>query len=124
MSSILCTCGDKSNPDVTSCAQCTTKCEGKGGIMSCTDTNAIRSFFGMSMAVFFFILVIYILLLIGMITWSIHTMKICNGNPSWLNPTIIVLLVLWILAFPISPLIFVALLIILIIFSGGCKSKK
>lgn len=122
MSTIPCTCSDGSTPsDVYSCAQCNKECN--NNVRSCVDTNAAKSIFGLSFAIFFVMLVIYIILLVTMIMWSIHTMKICNGNPTWLNPTIIVLLVLWILAFPLSPLIFIALLIILIIFSGKCRSK-
>lgn len=125
MSAIPCTCSQNDEtPSVTSCNACTNACANKGGVKYCNDTNVTNAVFGMSIAAFLVILIFYVLLLVIMIWWSVHTMKKCNGNPSWLNPTIIVLLVLWIAAFPISPLIFVALVIILIIFSNKCRSNK
>ena len=120
MSSTYCTCVDSSQPAVASCNDCTRICAAHGGVQSCAE----QSVFGMSLAVFLVVFIIYILVLVGMIMWSIHTIKICKDNPAWLKPTIIVLLVLWIVAFPISPLIFVALVIILIIFSTQCRSKS
>ena len=63
-------------------------------------------------------LMISLLLLLLMVWFSIHVMNKCKGKPKWLNPTIITLLVLWILIGWVPPLgflLFITLLVILII---------
>lgn len=54
-------------------------------------------------------------------------MRKCNGKPSWLNPVIITLLVLWII-FSWVPFIgfalFIALLVLLINYDNICKKSK
>jgi hypothetical protein len=70
------------------------------------------------------IIVLQIAFLIGMIIFSVIVLKKCKGNPKWLNPTVITLLILWVLIgwFPgIGFLLFITLLTILIIFALKCN---
>lgn len=113
---VTCSCNDGSMPAATSCTDCTQQCL-QNGVQSCTDSSNVM---GMTAAAFVLVVILYLVVFAVMIVWSIRTMERCRGNPSWLKPTLIVLLVLWIVAFPLSPLIFVALLIILLIYSRNC----
>lgn len=79
---------------------------------------------GIGMGIFLAMIVIYLILLVVMIWFSIHVMNKCGGTPSWLNPTIISLLVIWVILgwVPgLGQIDFVVLLIILIIFNNKCK---
>lgn len=75
-----------------------------------------------------FIITIIILqtaFLIAMIIFAVIVLKKCRGDPKWLNPTVITLLILWVLIgwFPgIGFLLFITLLTILIIFALKCKN--
>lgn len=83
--------------------------------------------FGLSLSLYILIIIIQILLLVFMIIYSISVMRKCNGKPSWLNPVIITLLVLWII-FSWVPFIgfalFIALLVLLINYDNICKKSK
>lgn len=85
--------------------------------------------FGLSLTLYVLIVIIQILLLVFMIIYSISVMKKCKGKPSWLNPVIITLLVLWIILSWVPFVgfaLFVALLVILLNYDNVCKksSKK
>lgn len=123
MSSLIkCICKDDSQVDVNSCHECDDNCKSKGGQKSCDDSQ-VKKVLGITIGVFVAMIVISLIIMVLMIVWSVYTIKKCNGKPEWLTPTIIVLLILWLVAFPISPVIFVALLVILIIYSTGCKKR-
>jgi len=82
---------------------------------------------GLSVGVFLAILLVSLVLWIFLIWFSIHVMRKCHGQPGWLNPTVITLLVLYFLMGWIPGLgflFFIALLIILIVFNNKCVSSK
>ena len=82
--------------------------------------------FGISATIIIAMIVVSILVLVLMIWFSIHVMNKCKGRPKWLNPTIITLLVLWLLMGwfpPIGLLFFIILLVILIMYNGKCKKR-
>ena len=111
---------------VTNCSQCQNIC-GMNYSCSLKDDDSTQEFAGITMGVFIALVVIQLLLWAVMIIFSVIVLKKCKGNPKWLNPTVITLLVLWLLCgwFPgIGFALFVALLIILIIFANQCKSGK
>jgi uncharacterized membrane protein len=90
---------------------------------ACVNTGLL---FGVSMTIVIAIVVISIIVFILTIWFSIHVMNKCKGKPTWLNPTIITLLVLWILIGwfpPIGLLLFIILLVILIIYNNKCKKR-
>ena len=107
--SYTCTCLDgNGNPlgspkSATSCDECSTFCTSNNYQCSYIDN---QDFAGIS---------------------SVVVIKRCKGKPSWLNPTVILLLVFWLLFgwFPgIGFALFVALLVILIIYGNQCKNRK
>jgi hypothetical protein len=115
--------------DVSDCAECNDLCK-EAISQSCSDTDepkkATGMVLGLSLTFFLVMFVISIALLIFMIWFSVHVLKKCKGKPSWLNPTVITLLVLWLLIgwFPgLGLVLFVALLVILIIYNNKCKKK-
>jgi len=78
---------------------------------------------GFSAVTFAILLVLQILLLIFMIWFSISVLQRCGNKPSWLTPTVIVLLILWLFIgwYPgIGFLLFITLLILLMYFSAKC----
>lgn len=127
-----CVCDNGSSKnDALSCDDCETWCkDGKGGMTSClvnTTGNTPAVFLGLTLGVFFAILVITIVVWVLMIWFSVHVMKKCGGKPAWLNPTLITLLVLFFLGGWIPGLgfvFFVALLVLLIVYNNNCKGKK
>lgn len=89
----------------------------------CVDTGLLL---GVSVAVFIALAIVSIIVFALMIWFSIHVMNKCKGKPKWLKPTIIILLVLWILMGWLPPaglLFFIVLLVILIIYNGKCKKR-
>lgn len=125
----ICSNGNVIYKSGNDCNVCTSACAGYGGLSSCQlqPTSEQKAVLGMSLALFLIFLIIQILLLIFMIWFSIHVLKRCNGTPQWLNPTVIALLILWALIgwFPgIGLLLFVALLVILIIYNNKCSKGK
>jgi len=124
---VSCSCNTDTSivKNATDCNDCSNQCADAGGVFSCVDTNTTNKvFLGLSLTVFFVMLAISIALFIFMIWFSVHVMKKCKGKPTWLNPTIISLLVIWVVLgwIPGLGLIdFVALLIILIIYNNKCK---
>lgn len=91
----------------------------------------INKMFGIGLTIFIVCIIIHIIVSILLIWFAIFVFKKCRSNPSWLSPTVITLLVLFILIgwFPvygsfIGFLIFVALLIILIIFANKCSNGQ
>lgn len=128
--SYTCTCLDgMGNPlgspkNVTSCDECSTSCTSNNYQCSYVEN---QDFAGISMGVFIALVVIQLLLWVFMIVFSVVVIKRCKGKPSWLNPTVILLLVFWFLFgwFPgIGFALFVALLVILIIYGNQCKNRK
>lgn len=123
-----CVCtGTYSFQDVQNCSACSDLCGSVGqNQISCSPSpqKVGTVVLGVSLTVFLVILAIQIALLIFMIWFSIHVMRKCKGKPKWLNPTVIALLVIWILIgwFPgIGFLDFIVLLVILIIYNNKCK---
>lgn len=113
-----CTCYDGTTPIVKNELECSTKCGGN------YEYNCNSKFLGLGISILVSIIVIQ-LILIGLMIWfSIVTIRKCNGNPAWLKPLVIVLLVLWILTcwFPTGFLLFLILLIILIVFYTQCST--
>lgn len=130
--SYKCTCLDPSGlptgttATVSNCFQCSNTC-GVNYNCDLKEDNSTQEFAGITLGVFIALVVIQLLLWAVMIIFSVIVLKKCKGNPKWLNPTVITLLVLWLLCgwFPgIGFALFVALLIILIIFANQCKSGK
>lgn len=124
--SYTCTCLNGYSTNINDCSQCTNICNARNDVMtSCVNNNVVnKTVMGISLVVFLVFLIISIVLLIFMIWFSIHVMKKCKGKPAWLNPTIITLLVLWILLGWIPGfglLDFIALLIILLIYNQKCR---
>ena len=127
-----CTCLDSSGfptgftATVSDCFQCSNTC---GNYYSCNlkEDDSSNEFAGITLGVFIALVVIQLVLWAVMIIFSVIVLKKCKGNPKWLNPTVITLLVLWLICgwFPgIGFALFVALLIILIIYANQCKSGK
>lgn len=88
-----------------------------------TSTNLVV---GVTLSLFLVFLVISIVLLVLMIWFAVVVMKRCKGKPGWLNPTVITLLILWLLLgwVPgIGLVFFIALLILLIVYYNRCKKK-
>ena len=121
MSTISCNCNDKTYPSVSSCSECSEQCVRHGGVESCYNVDNAKKIMGMTIELFLIIFLLYIIILVAMIYWSLYVLKKTGGKPSWLKPTIIVLFILWVIAFPISPLCFLALFIILFIFTYPTK---
>lgn len=119
--SYTCSCLTNNKSSVLDdCSKCQEFCESNN--YQCTDNN--NTFSGVPYITFVVLVVIQIALLVFMIAFSIVVIKKCKGKPSWLNPTIITLLILWLLIgwFPgIGLALFIALLIILIVFNNKCK---
>lgn len=111
---------------VNNCNECTNFCKNQS--MTCVpdpDPNpTVNAVLGVSVAIFVTFFIISILLLVFMIWFSVVVMKKCKGKPAWLNPTVITLLILWLLMgwFPgVGLAFFIALLVILIVFNNKCK---
>lgn len=127
--SYKCSClddmGNVTGPTITvsSCDECSCS----SGKVQCEQNTDGDNFAGISLGVFIAIVVIQLALWAIMIIFSVIVMKKCKGNPKWLNPTVITLLVLWLIMgwFPgIGFALFIALLVILIIYANKCKSGK
>jgi hypothetical protein len=89
----------------------------------CIDTGALL---GISLTVIIGFIVISIAILVLMVWFSVHVMNKCKGKPKWLNPTVITLLVLWLLMGwfpPLGLVFFIVLLVILIMYNGKCKKR-
>jgi hypothetical protein len=89
-----------------------------------TQTNEVV--LGISVSLFIILVVFQILFLIFMIWFSIHVIKKCKNKPSWLNPTIITLLILWLIIgwYPgVGFALFITLFIILISFNISCNKN-
>jgi signal transduction histidine kinase len=80
---------------------------------------------GLNATIYIFYILISICLLIFMILYTIKVLKKCNNNPSWLSPTLITLLVFWILLGTWIPglglLFFIILLALLIGYDQKCN---
>ena len=126
MTKYRCTCYDgikSSSMDVNNCNVCSAICKSNGyGTSECVDKDSLT--LGINTALFWTMLVLQILSFV-LITWfAINIMSRCNGNPNWLNPVIITLIVLYLLGgwFPfIGLVIFIVLLVILLIYNNKCK---
>jgi len=119
--SVKCVCPNGNTYIKSFCSDCQQDC-------TCIEepTSEQKAVLGLGLAVFLVFLIIQILLLIFMIWFSIHVMTKCKGNPTWLNPTVIALLILWVIIgwFPgIGIALFIALLVILIIYNQKCAGK-
>lgn len=95
------------------------------------NVEEVNKMFGIGLTIFIVCLIIHIIIVILLILFTIYVLKKCRGNPSWLSPTVITLLVLFILIgwFPIFGtsigfLLFIPLLIILIIFASKCSNGQ
>lgn len=118
-----CTCNGQVST-VDTCSKCTCP----SGTLTCfpENTNGSSTVLGISLAFFLILFFITVAIWAVMIWFSVHVMRKCKGRPGWLNPTVITLLVLWLLMGWIPGLgflFFVSLLIILIIFNNKCNQK-
>lgn len=127
-SAVSCVCGDGTIfSNATDCNDCQKQCndDGHGGF-TCASVNP-KTFMGISVAIVLVLLWISIALFIGMIVFSVIVLRRCGDKPSWLKPTVISLLVLWILFswFPgLNIIFFVVLLVILIVFINKCSKGR
>ena len=80
---------------------------------------------GLNASLYIFSILISITLLVFMILYTIKVLKNCNNNPSWLSPTVITLLSIWVLFGSWVPgiglLFFIALLILLVQYDQRCN---
>jgi len=127
MTKYRCTCyGDglkTSSLDVSNCAACRAICLSQGyGQSDCVDKDSLT--LGVNTALFWTMLVLQILSFV-LITWfAMNIMRKCKGNPKWLNPIIITLIVLYLLGgwFPfVGLIIFIILLVILLVYNNKCR---
>ena len=125
-----CTCGDGTvHTGVSDCEQCSSLCTTSSsyGCVIESNTTTVKTMVGVSSGVFISLLLVSLVLWIALIWFSIHVMRKCHGNPSWLNPTVITLLVLFFLLgwIPgLGILFFITLLILLIVYNNQCVSKR
>lgn len=124
--SLSCFCNDGNVfNNITDCSQCSQKCSSTD--YSCLPQREINFIMGVSITTYIILIVLSIALFVFLIYFSIHVMKKCKGKPKWLNPTIITLLVIWIL-FSWVPgfgfFAFLFLIILLIYFQQKCKNLK
>lgn len=105
------------------CQECARLCGNQE--MECYNQN--QTIMGVPNGVFIALFVIQLFIWVIMILFSLAVMKKCGGNPTWLNPTIITILFLWILFGWIPGLgfiMFVFLLVLLIVFSMQCNGRN
>lgn len=124
--SYTCTCSNGFFSNISDCSQCNDLCRlNKDSMVSCIDNKTNTVIMGLGLTVFLIFLILSIVLLVFMIWFSIHVMRKCKGKPTWLNPTVITLLVLWVLLGWLPGfgfLDFIVLLIILLIHNQKCKT--
>lgn len=120
--SCTCYCPEGNTIQVDSCNLCPVGCS-----CDCNNTKAENVIIGITLTAFIILIVLNIVLLAFMIWFSVATIKRCKGKPGWLNPTIITLLILWLLLswVPGFGLVcFIVLLVILINFYIKCAPNK
>jgi hypothetical protein len=107
------------------CVGCNALCLSNGyNNFECVDKSSLT--LGINTALFYTMLVIQIIALALLVWFSIYVMNKCNGNPKWLNPVIITLLILYLLLgwFPfIGILLFIPLIVILLVYNNRCNKK-
>lgn len=122
MSTYSCTRADGSfQPNASSCEGCTS-C-----VLNAPNTASTAAIAGVSAGIFFTLLVLSIVFWIFLLWFSIHVMKKCRGKPTWLNGTVIALLVfLFLLGWVpgLGLILLVGLLVLLLIYQNQCKNKK
>lgn len=123
--SFKCTCDNGNVSTVDNCDSCAIQCFGTQGY-TCEDIKEQQMLLGITYTVFIIFVIIQILLWIFMIFFTVTVLKKCNGKIPWLAPVCITLLVLWICIgwFPgVGLVLFIALLVILLVFEGKCKKR-
>lgn len=111
---INCSCQE----NCSSCKNCQKKYNQNDDTISVLKEE--KKIIGLSLGIIIIFIIINLIFFVGFIIWSNHVMKKCDGQPTWLNPTIIILLVLLFIPTPIWPAAFISLLVILMIFSYQC----
>lgn len=120
-----CTCNNGNISTVNNCSDCGINCQNSGGY-TCENIQEQQMLLGITYTVFIIFVIIQILLWIFMIFFTLSVLKKCNGKIPWLAPVCITLLVLWICVgwFPgVGLALFIALLVILLVFSEKCKKR-
>ena len=126
--SFQCTCANGTIfKNQSSCSDCGELCNNNGTSYACVPEPSSTSFFlGVSLAFYIFIVIFSLLLFLCLLYFSIVVMRKCNNKPHWRNPTIIILLSIWIL-FSWVPgfglFVFIILISLLIYFHEKCKKK-
>lgn len=91
------------------------------------NVNKAFGILGLSIRLLTIYIIISVIILILVVWFSMNVMRKCKGKPGWLNPTIITLLVLWLLIGWFPPLgftFFIILIIILLVFNNKCNRRR
>lgn len=127
-----CTCLDGAfRSDEPNCEECKKWCASQSTSMQTCFLNdaqkTTNTVVGVSPGVFFGFLVLSIIFWVLLLWFSIHVLKKCRGKPTWLNGTVIALLVLiflmgWVPG--LGLLLLISLLVLLIVYNNSCKPLK
>lgn len=124
---VYCNCKNGSGGFAHKCMDCNEMCEKDNtSVDSCVDNKTL----GMATDVFITLLVLSYVFFLILLYYVMQTIQRCNGNPKWLAPTLITLVILilvlgWV---PILNIILIIALIVItmqyyVICKGGKKSS-
>lgn len=123
----ICQCENNKLVYAHDCQLCQSYCQTKEGVnaMNCMKTTS--DIFGIDYNYYYPIIFIQIVIWILMLICCLGVLDMCHYKPGWLQPTIIIIFILWILLcwFPfIGLILFIILIIILIVFFNKCNNNK
>lgn len=120
----ICKCKDNNDIHlIDSCDDCRSKCDSDN--YTCSDARKYSKYI---FEIIIIIVIIQIILLIFIMWLTTSVLKKCKGQPGWLNPTVIIIIVLWFLLGWWIPglgfLFFIILLTILLVYNYKCDIKQ
>jgi len=120
---VICNCKNGHSYIGHKCKDCNRICEDKGSIDNCIDDKTL----GMATDIFITLLILSYVFFLVLIYYVIQTLQKCKGNPQWLSPTLITLVILSLLLgwVPIlNILLIIALITITMHYYVSCRGNK
>jgi len=130
--SYTCLCGNNQYVETDNYMSCQAYCASQGGVMNYSSNelaNSSNTIFGINNNNYFYIVAIEIIFWILLLICCLGVLRVSGpGRPRWLQPTLITLLVLWIIFcwYPIVGVCIFALIIIIlgVFFFSTCNRRN